>query len=59
MNLFLTIKLKKKKKKLRSLSKRFRANVTTIEESKDVKSLKMNLESPRKGEGVALNAIEE
>ena len=33
--------------------------MTTIEEFKDVKSLKMNLESPRKGEGVALNAIEE
>ena len=52
-------KVKKKKKKLSSLSKRFRANVIAIEEFKDVELLKMNLESPRKGKLVALNAIKE
>ena len=56
---------------LRSLLKRFRAIMTTINESKDVDSLKtdkligslqtfeMTLESPRKGNGAALNAIKE
>ena len=52
-------KVKKKKKKLSSLSKRFRANVIAIEEFKDVELLKMNLESPKKGKLVALNAIKE
>ena len=54
---------------LRSLLKRFRTKITTIEEFKDVDSLKidelvaslqtfeMNLRSPRKAMGVALNAI--
>ena len=52
-------KVIKKIKYIRSLSERFRANVTAIEESKDVESLNMNLESLRKGKGVALNAIKE
>ncbi|RVX07782.1 hypothetical protein CK203_021866 [Vitis vinifera] len=59
------------RKILRSLPKRFRAKVTTIEESKDVDSLKvdelvgslqtfeMTLGSPRKSKGIALNAIKE
>ena len=56
---------------LRSLPKKFRAIVTTIEESKNVDSLKidelvgslqtfeMTLASPRKSKGIALNAIKE
>ena len=56
------------RKILRSLSERFRAKVTAIEESKDVDSLKvvgslqtfeMTLGSPRKSKGIALNAIKE
>ena len=57
------------RKFLRYLLERFKAKVTTIEESKAVDSLKidefvdslqtfdMTFESPRKGNGVALNAI--
>ncbi|RVW35263.1 Copia protein [Vitis vinifera] len=59
------------RKILRSLPERFRAKVTSIEESKDVDSLKvdelvgslqtfeMTLRSPRKSKDVALNAIKE
>ena len=59
------------RKILRSLPERFRAKVTTIEESKDVDSLKvdelivslqtfeMTLGSPRKSKGIALNAIKD
>ncbi|KAL6334591.1 hypothetical protein AAG906_019095 [Vitis piasezkii] len=59
------------RKILRSLLERFRAKVTSIEESKDVDSLKvdelvgslqtfeMTLGSPRKSKGIALNAIKE
>ena len=59
------------RKILRSLPERFRAKVTTIEESKYVDSLKldelvgslqtfeMTIESPRKSKGIALNAIKE
>ena len=59
------------RKFLRSFTGRFRAKVTAIEESKDVHSLKLdelvgslqtfeiNIESPRKSKGIALNAIEE
>ena len=57
------------RKILRSLPDRFRAKVTTIEESKDVDSLKidelvgslqtfeMMLVSPRKAKGIALKTI--
>ncbi|XP_059591688.1 uncharacterized protein LOC132253522 [Vitis vinifera] len=59
------------RKILRSLLKRFKAQVPAIEESKDVDSLKvdelvgslqtfeMTLGSPRKSKGIALNAIKE
>ncbi|KAL6329558.1 hypothetical protein AAG906_022135 [Vitis piasezkii] len=59
------------RKILRYVLERFRAKVTTIEESKDVDSLKvdelvgslqtfeMNLGSPRKSKGIALNSIKE
>ena len=62
---------KVERKILRSLSERFRAKVTAIEESKDVDSLKldelvgslqtfqMTIQSPRKSKGIALNAIKE
>ena len=59
------------RKILRYVPERFRATVTTIEESKDVDSLKvdelvgslqtfeMTLGSPRKSKGIALNSIKE
>ena len=58
------------RKILRPLLERFRAKITTIEESKDADSLKierlgsfqtfeMNFASPRKAKGIALKAIKE